>query len=139
MGSVLYCQWQIQGCPRVSPLHPNSFIFMQFSAKIWQNNRLAHPNRELAPSRKSWIRHCIFVDLPLSNAYNSRGGSRIASIVFFWPKIEKNLTKSTKFGPQDAPARNYQKSATVSYSTNKTCEQLIGSHFTFVATFVGSQ
>ena len=26
-----------------SPLGPNSFIFMQFSAKILQNNRLAHP------------------------------------------------------------------------------------------------
>ena len=28
---------------------PNSFIFMQFSAKNLQNNRLAHPLWELAP------------------------------------------------------------------------------------------
>ena len=29
------------------PLGLNSFIFMQFLAKIWQNNRLTHPPREL--------------------------------------------------------------------------------------------
>ena len=43
--------WRIQGgvrdaCP---PWDPNSFIFMQFSAKKLQNNRLAHPLWELVP------------------------------------------------------------------------------------------
>ena len=41
---------------------PNSLIFMQFSAKIVQNNTLAHRSWELAPPspplRKSWIHHC---------------------------------------------------------------------------------
>ena len=33
------------------PLGPNSFIFMQFSVKIWPNNRLAPPPWKLAPPR----------------------------------------------------------------------------------------
>ena len=39
------------------PRGPNSFIFLQFSAKNLQNNRLAHPLWELAHT-KSWNRHC---------------------------------------------------------------------------------
>ena len=35
-----------------------SFIFMQFSAKKLQNNRLAHPFWKLAPPGKPWIHHC---------------------------------------------------------------------------------
>ena len=43
------------------PWGPNPFIFMQFSAKKLQNNRLAHPLWELAPiSGKSLIRHWHF-------------------------------------------------------------------------------
>ena len=50
--------WLIEGGSRDAPPGPNSFIFMQFSAKNLQNNRLAHPLWELAqPSGKSWIRH----------------------------------------------------------------------------------
>ena len=41
-------------CP--PPGHPNSFDFMQFLGKFWQNRMLAPP-RELAPPLgKSWIR-----------------------------------------------------------------------------------
>ena len=43
-----------------SLLGPNSFNFMQFSAKTLQNNRLAHPPFPPGvgtPSGKSWIRH----------------------------------------------------------------------------------
>ena len=32
---------------------PNSFIFMQFSAKKMENNRLAHPLWELAPPQEN--------------------------------------------------------------------------------------
>ena len=39
------------------PRGPHSFIFLQFSAKNLQNNRLAHPLWELAHT-KSWNRHC---------------------------------------------------------------------------------
>ena len=52
--SVVVCgentQWRIQGgAPGMrAPLGLNSFIFVQFSAKILQNNRLAHPPVELA-------------------------------------------------------------------------------------------
>ena len=55
--------WRIYGAggeggTRDAPLlGPISFIFMQFSGKIWPGNRLAPP-LELAPtSGKSWIRH----------------------------------------------------------------------------------
>ena len=34
---------------RVPPLSPNFFVFMQFSGKIDQNNRLAPPTSGLAP------------------------------------------------------------------------------------------
>ena len=38
---------------------PNSFIFMEFSAKNLQSNRLVHPLWELAPpSGKSLMHHC---------------------------------------------------------------------------------
>ena len=40
---------------RVRPRCPNYFIFMQYSAKILQNNRLAHQLWEFPPSGKSWI------------------------------------------------------------------------------------
>ena len=40
------------------PLGPISFISMQFSGKIWPNNRLAPSSWGLAPpSGKSYIRH----------------------------------------------------------------------------------
>ena len=45
---------------RVPPLGPDSFIFMQFSVKIWPNDRLVPPPWKLAnhpPSGKFWIRH----------------------------------------------------------------------------------
>ena len=55
-GGVGGCGW---GARDARPPSPNSFIFMQFSAKNLQNNRLAHPLWELSPpSGKSWIRHC---------------------------------------------------------------------------------
>ena len=37
-----------RGAPGTTPRGQNSFIFMQFSANIWQNNRLAHPPLALA-------------------------------------------------------------------------------------------
>ena len=40
-------QWLIQG--KIQILGPNSFILMQFLAKLLQNNRLAHPPWKLAP------------------------------------------------------------------------------------------
>ena len=53
----------LKGCEgRVSPGGPNSFNFMQFFGKIWQNRMLAPPPLPSvgAPtSEKSWIRHCI--------------------------------------------------------------------------------
>ena len=62
-----YCtysnHWRIQGGRQGCPcdLHPNSFIFMQFSAHNLQNNRLAHILWKLVPhSGKSWISHCHF-------------------------------------------------------------------------------
>ena len=36
------------------------YIFMQFSAKIMSNNRLAPPSVVGAPSRKFWIHHCYW-------------------------------------------------------------------------------
>ena len=45
------CQWQIQRGARDTappPLGPNSFVFMQFSVKVLQNNRLARHSQELA-------------------------------------------------------------------------------------------
>ena len=52
------------GARDAPPLGPISFIFMQFSGKIWPNNRFLPPPLELAPppphppSGKFWIRHC---------------------------------------------------------------------------------
>ena len=44
---------------RAPSLGPISFIFMQFSVKIWLNNRLTPPPWGLTPPYgKSWIRHC---------------------------------------------------------------------------------
>ena len=42
--------WRIQGDTRDErpPLGPSSLIFMQFSATILKNNKLAHPLRELS-------------------------------------------------------------------------------------------
>ena len=58
-------QWRRQGRP--SPRVLNSFIFIWFSAKILQNNRLAHPLLELAHPQENpasatakWIRPCKF-------------------------------------------------------------------------------
>ena len=48
------------------PLSPNSFIFMQFLAKILQNNRLAHLPRELTSS------HWEILDPPLKNELQSQ-------------------------------------------------------------------
>ena len=42
-----------QGREPHSPQGPNSFIFMQFSAKKLQNNRLAHPLWELRPPQEN--------------------------------------------------------------------------------------
>ena len=39
------------------PLGPISFLFMQFS-NILPNNRFLLQTQQLAPPRKSWIRHC---------------------------------------------------------------------------------
>ena len=41
---------------RTPPFGSNSFSFMQFSAQIVQNNRLAHPS-EVGAYRNSWICH----------------------------------------------------------------------------------
>ena len=61
------------------PRGPNSFIFMQFSAKNLQINRLAHPLWQLAPSSwKSWIRRCILVWQNLRIFQESKPYSRLA-------------------------------------------------------------
>ena len=51
MGWCRDAHWRIQGWRqgRAPPPFPNSFIFMQFSVKIWPNNRLVLPSWKLAP------------------------------------------------------------------------------------------
>ena len=39
---------------RAPPPGPNSFIFMQFSGKIWPNNRLASPSWRQVPPPPVW-------------------------------------------------------------------------------------
>ena len=46
-----------KGCPGTRPLGSNSFVFMQFFAKNFAKNRLAHPPGAAPPTGKSWIRH----------------------------------------------------------------------------------
>ena len=66
---------------------PNSFIFLQFSAKNLQNNRLAHQLRELAPPlRKSWIRHCYRV-------FSAKNNPRKWD--FSWRTLGKKLIRNT--------------------------------------------
>ena len=62
------------------PAGPNSFIFMQFSTKYLQNNRIlgvgALPSeKSWIPSEKSWIRHWVCPSINryyiLSNSFNT--------------------------------------------------------------------
>ena len=87
--------WRIQGGVRDAclPWDPNSFIFMQFSEKKLQNNRLAHPLWELAsPSRKSWIRHCLFVYLILLRLCRVRTLDELDCFALAMQHLEENTT-----------------------------------------------
>ena len=67
--NLFYCLWNQISCSGRSkgfakdapPRGPNSFNFMQFFGKIWQNRMLARPPEGVAPptSGKSWICHYV--------------------------------------------------------------------------------
>ena len=65
LNSFVGYHWRIQwwGPGTFLSFQPISFIFMQFSGKIWPNYRLAHPSLRLAlpshTSEDSWIRHWL--------------------------------------------------------------------------------
>ena len=69
------CQWWIQMGAREGhrpPSGPNSFIFMQFSVKVLQNNRLVRPPRGLA----SFLGNPSSVTGYGSNLSSGSGGGR---------------------------------------------------------------
>ena len=67
---LAYCSGESKG--HAPPIGPNSFIFMQFSAQILQNNRLAPPG-------KPWTFHCtVFHTSKCSESFH--GSSVTASL-----------------------------------------------------------
>ena len=66
-------QWRIQGGRQGhAPSRSKFFHFYAVLAKNLQNNRSAHPARELAPPGKSWIRHCKDLLTFRQNKFNLR-------------------------------------------------------------------
>ena len=56
---------------------PNSFIFMQFLAKIFKNDKLAHPFQELAPS----LRNPVFNPWPSLSMFCAYEKTRLGNLV----------------------------------------------------------
>ena len=90
-------QWQIQERvtgTRAVPLGPNSFIFMQVSAKILQNNRLAHQLREILdpPLLCSICYHLTIRSNVLGRVWNI-----FTNFLNFWTYFSKNTFRTYFF------------------------------------------
>ena len=95
-----WTQWRIRGgAVTHTPLGQNSFIFMEFSAKSWQNNRLEHPLQELVP--------------PLENpgsttgTANGKWRTQVRSTLLYEDKMTKKIDLTRKIPFSDFSAMGW--------------------------------
>ena len=77
---------------------PNSFIFMQFSAKNWQNN--TNLGIDAPPSGKSWIHHCTCKSTvnKLNFSLTRKISMFTKETIKFWSLVKTGLADVDGFG-----------------------------------------